>query len=63
MIVGEVVLNETLFGALAAGVTGVILGLVGWVLSQAVALGKIVARLEATTADLERRIERIESNG
>ena len=63
MLFGEVVLADGLFGALLAFVTAVILGLMGWVLTQAVALGRIVSRLEASEADHERRIDHLEANG
>lgn len=62
-MLGEVVLNDALFGGLMALTTGVILGLFGWVLTQVVALGRLMAKLDAQADDHERRILDLEGRG
>lgn len=61
MLAADVVVNEGLFMALIGFGATVFLGVFGWVLTQAVALGKIVSRLEAADADHERRITTLET--
>lgn len=38
-----------------------VLGLVGWILSNAVRLGQVVAKLESTADDHERRLAHLET--
>lgn len=57
---GEVIVNDTVFAGFVAAITAVVLGLFGWVLSQAVRLGQVVSKLEESTNDHERRISELE---
>ena len=60
-MIAEVVLSDQVFTALAAGVTLIILGLFGWVLTKAVQLGEVVSKLEEQSSDHDRRIGRLEA--
>ena len=61
MIWSEVIVNDTVFAGFVAAITAVVLGLFGWVLSQAVRLGQVVSKLEESTNDHERRLTAIEA--
>lgn len=59
-MIAEIILSDTLFGAVTAFATAVILSLVGWTLTQAVSLGRIVSRLEERSDDHDRRLADLE---
>lgn len=62
ILAADILISEGLFTALVGFGGMVTLALFGWVLTQAVTLGRIVARLEAADADHERRIAKLEQS-